>query len=151
MSIEPKPLPPEFRRDVIAVARKDEASMSRVARQGSCKVSVTRPDLRLWRPAAEVERPEALLRLHLQGEHLTRAQVRATCGRSLDATAPCRHRIAASLRRHPSRSTACLTTLHEPWGNERASAAVLATFWSTATTCSTCGRLLSTRMCFAPQ
>src|SRR3954463_9340455 len=84
-------------------------------RQGSCKVSVTRPDLRLWRPAAEVERPEAPLRLHLQGEHLTRAQVRATCGRSLDATAPCRHRIAASLRRHPSRSTACLTTLHEPW------------------------------------
>src|SRR3954453_3586488 len=56
--------------------------------QGSCKVSVTRPDLRLWRPAAEVERPEAPLRLHLQGEHLTRAQVRATCGRSLDATAP---------------------------------------------------------------
>src|SRR4051794_24282020 len=117
MSIEPKPLPPEFRRDVIAVARKDEASMSRVARQGSCKVGVTRPDLRLWRPAAEVERPEAPLRLHLQGEHLTRAQVRATCGRSLDATAPCRHRIAASLRRHPSRSTACLTTLHEPWGS----------------------------------
>jgi hypothetical protein len=26
-----------------------------------------------------------------------------------------RHGIAASLRRHPSRSTACLTTLHEPW------------------------------------
>src|SRR4051794_17243564 len=119
MSIEPKPLPPEFRRDVIAVARKDEASMSRVARQGSCKVSVTRPDLRLWRPAAEVERPEAPLRLHLQGEHLTRAQVRATCGRSLDATAPCRHRIAASLRRHPSRSTACLTTLHEPCGEDQ--------------------------------
>lgn len=32
MSIVPKPFPPEFRRDVIAVARKGEASMSQVAR-----------------------------------------------------------------------------------------------------------------------
>src|SRR3954454_22837540 len=33
----------------------------------------------------------------------------------VDATARSRHRIAASLCQHPSRSTACLTTLHEPW------------------------------------
>jgi hypothetical protein len=26
-----------------------------------------------------------------------------------------RHLIPASLRQHPRRSTACLTTLHEPW------------------------------------
>src|SRR3954453_4401721 len=36
-------------------------------------------------------------------------------GRSVDATARSRQRIGASLRQHPSRSTACLTTLHEPW------------------------------------
>src|SRR4051812_3813677 len=52
--------------------------------------------------------------LHLQGEHSTRAQVRATRRRPLDATARSRHRIAVSLRQHPTRSTACLTTLHEP-------------------------------------
>src|SRR4051794_12039909 len=33
---------------------------------------------------------------------------------SYDATARSRHPIAASLHEHPSRSTACLTTLHEP-------------------------------------
>src|SRR3954470_23843971 len=32
MSIVPKPFPPEFRRDVIAVARKGEASVAQVAR-----------------------------------------------------------------------------------------------------------------------
>src|SRR4051795_5654946 len=36
-------------------------------------------------------------------------------GRPDDASAEVQHRIAASLRQHPSRSTACLTTLHEPW------------------------------------
>src|SRR5436305_222811 len=36
-------------------------------------------------------------------------------GRSGDATAQIRHQMAASLRQHPSRSTACFTTLHEPW------------------------------------
>jgi hypothetical protein len=54
--------------------------------------------------------------LHLDGEHSTPAQVRATWRRSVEATAQIRHRIAASTRRHPSRSTACLRTLHEPWG-----------------------------------
>ena len=53
--------------------------------------------------------------LHLDGEHSTPAQVRATWRRSVEATAQIRHRIAASPRRHPSRSTACLRTLHEPW------------------------------------
>jgi hypothetical protein len=37
-------------------------------------------------------------------------------GRSVDATAQMRPRIAASPGQHPNRSTACLTTLHEPWG-----------------------------------
>src|SRR3954453_12315814 len=36
-------------------------------------------------------------------------------GRSVDPTAHVRHRIVASLRQHLSRSTASLTTLHEPW------------------------------------
>src|SRR4051794_16699578 len=36
-------------------------------------------------------------------------------GRSVEATARSRQRIGASLRQHPSRSTACLTTLHGPW------------------------------------
>lgn len=38
-------------------------------------------------------------------------------GRPVDATAQIRPRIAASLREHPSRSTARLTTLHGPWGD----------------------------------
>jgi uncharacterized membrane protein YhaH (DUF805 family) len=36
-------------------------------------------------------------------------------GRSVDATARIWHQVAASRSQHPSRSTACLTTLHEPW------------------------------------
>jgi transposase-like protein len=32
ISIVPKPFPPEFRRDVIAMARKGEASISQIAR-----------------------------------------------------------------------------------------------------------------------
>src|SRR3954468_5561169 len=38
-------------------------------------------------------------------------------GRPVDASAEVQHRIAASLRQHPSRSTARLTTLHEPCGS----------------------------------
>src|SRR3954453_19953513 len=53
--------------------------------------------------------------LHLDDEHSTPAQVRATWRRSVEATAQIRRRIAVSLRRHPSRSTPCLRTLHEPW------------------------------------
>src|SRR4051794_8926767 len=36
-------------------------------------------------------------------------------GRSVDATARIWHQVAASRSQHLSRSTACLTTLHEPW------------------------------------
>src|SRR5919199_3369955 len=36
-------------------------------------------------------------------------------GRAFDAMVHVRHQIAASLRQHPSRSAACLTTLHGPW------------------------------------
>ena len=53
--------------------------------------------------------------LHLHGEHLTRAQVRATWRSVSRCDGRSRHRVAAPLRQHPSRSTACLTTLHEPW------------------------------------
>src|SRR3954451_17105704 len=35
-------------------------------------------------------------------------------GRNVDAATQSRDRIGASLRQHPSRSSACLTTLHEP-------------------------------------
>src|SRR4051794_10563478 len=38
-------------------------------------------------------------------------------GRSVDATARIWHQVAASRSQHLSRSTACLTTLHEPWLN----------------------------------
>src|SRR3954465_11642534 len=37
-------------------------------------------------------------------------------GRSVDATARIWHQVAASRSQHLSRSTACLTTLHEPCG-----------------------------------
>jgi hypothetical protein len=46
-------------------------------------------------------------------------------GRCLYATAQDPHRIAASLRQHPSRSAACLTTLHEPCVVPTASAPLL--------------------------
>jgi transposase len=88
--------------------------------QGPCKVSFARPDLRLWRPASGLLSHRGAL--HLHGEHSTPAQVRATWRRSVEATAQIRHRIAASPRQHPSRSTVCLTAVFMRvggWGSRR--------------------------------
>jgi hypothetical protein len=54
--------------------------------------------------------------LHLHGELSTPAQVRTTGWSVSRRNGQSRHRIEASLGQNPSRSTACLTTSHGPWG-----------------------------------
>jgi hypothetical protein len=54
--------------------------------------------------------------LHLHGEHSSPPQVRATWRSARRRNDPNSSLAHAPLRQHPSRSTARLTTLHEPWG-----------------------------------
>jgi hypothetical protein len=92
------------------------ATRSPVSSQGPCKVSFVRSDLRGWGAAAQSQTPERPLwpPACMVSTPLPRRSERPD-DRSVDGGAHIRHPTAASSWRHPARSAACVTTLHEPW------------------------------------